>query len=1453
MSRALTVLAALAQYANARTRWIAAVALVCLAGATVRAEAYPFIEMYPGDGSYPVGYQVLVRVEFCETNGYFDTLGEVTVNGNVVAYAVPGSKDGCVDFKSLEVYVTLDSASNVVAASISSYSGGGVQVARYFVTPPYAPGIGLDPHNGHHWSPALCEAACFNTIVTYGTPAYWSLDAARSVTLAYSSGQLGDRHTIQVDAWNATPVTPDKMSLRLRRADATYVTFTNGATELFFEGRSGTQRLAAQFQDTTLATGAYYYTVVVRGYWNGDFQENTAALRLLVLNERTSPFGAGWSVAGVPRIVTGPGDSLVVTDGAGGIEFWSRTGCASGVCHYAPPAGTFDSLDSHGTNGDALSHWRPYRRRFIDGSSVYFHGDGRVAEAEDRFGNLQRYVWSGSPQRLDSIVDPAGKAIVFGYDGSNRLSWIRDVPGNRTTSVTVNSANDLVQIQDPVGGTPFQQASYDASHRLVSHADRRGGQWYLYYDFAGKIASDSTPTVTAADTVRRLGTRYRSPESAVLIDPASGLGSWSSPATPKTDSAGLATVVPAGGAALAVRVDAYGAVLDVLSPASAYAHYTRNAHGQLLTALDSTGSRSYSWSGPRLTSEANTVTNQTVTTEWNTTYSLVTRRYGAGAPEVRNWYGASGQLDSTRVGGEPASRFTSDTRGRVLTATDPRGHTTSYYGDGTALLNTDSVTAGVRRTRFRYDALGRVVHVSGPGGQTDSTVYDALNRVVRKVRPLNDTTAFAYTDSLNLTRVTDALGQAYQFTTNAVGWVTSETDPNSYSNSYMHDRGGRVIRWTNRRGQQTTFAYDTLGRLAGRGLSGGRTDSFEYHALFTVATNGEGSDTLRVVEDTSFAIAVRGGYPYTVRSRYDRTARETRLAVWGPGQTPLETVYQIDSTSRLRAVLPPGAEADSLRHNTDGLLTSVDLHGAASLTHAFRPRDDLARVAYAPTALQTAFGVEFVHDSLGRVVERRSGDRTQFDRYAYDALGHLRSFRRYTVSPACAATDTTSELGSLCTSGTPTLVAQDTFAYDLVGNRTDSSATVDWGNRQRSLRAYRLSYDVDGNVVLKSNQDSTFVQNLYWSSANELDSVRTWSQGAWQSVRFGYDAFGQRVRKTTSAGTTYYVWAAGQVVAEYEGNGNLLRHYTYYAGTDQPHSVQSGGARHYFAGDGRGNVLGLFNVGGSTVEAQYQFSPFGVTEAATGTVTNAVRFSGRELDSETGLYYNRARYYDPQLGRFLSEDPAGLAAGVNPYRYAGNDPVNSHDPSGLDCKQILQDPKAMSAPPVLASGGKGGDPYWALVCDGSSEDDWFEIAGYLGGGFATGYAHLSGYAVQAWDFVGRGQLIGYAGHTPGLPYATGSHLHFELYVEGLGPVDPMQYVWDGTLAHPLGDLAVNCRSRCFSAVDVEHPGLGVMRPHYGTDLPAWEGQPVYAAERGLVVEAKWRSGYGNYIGILHFP
>lgn len=168
------------------------------------------------------------------------------------------------------------------------------------------------------------------------------------------------------------------------------------------------------------------------------------------------------------------------------------------------------------------------------------------------------------------------------------------------------------------------------------------------------------------------------------------------------------------------------------------------------------------------------------------------------------------------------------------------------------------------------------------------------------------------------------------------------------------------------------------------------------------------------------------------------------------------------------------------------------------------------------------------------------------------------------------------------------------------------------------------------------------------------------------TVSFGYDGFGRRVRKSTPSGTTLYLNLGDQLVAEYTPSGTILRSYMYYPGVDRPFAIQAASNSYYYLDDGRGNVTGLIDaINLNQVVARYSYTPFGEELTSSGTVFNPVRFAGRELDSETGFYYNRARYYHPRYGRFLSEDPIGLAGGVNPYLYAGADPMNSSDPSGL--------------------------------------------------------------------------------------------------------------------------------------------------------------------------------------------
>jgi RHS repeat-associated protein len=133
-----------------------------------------------------------------------------------------------------------------------------------------------------------------------------------------------------------------------------------------------------------------------------------------------------------------------------------------------------------------------------------------------------------------------------------------------------------------------------------------------------------------------------------------------------------------------------------------------------------------------------------------------------------------------------------------------------------------------------------------------------------------------------------------------------------------------------------------------------------------------------------------------------------------------------------------------------------------------------------------------------------------------------------------------------------------------------------------------------------------------------------------------------------------------------DGAGAPIREYAFYPGVDQPHSVRrvSDGAEFYYTGESPGHVTGLVSSA-EQMANEYQYTPWGEALQASESVEQPLRYMAREYDSESGLYYVRARYYDPELARFNSEDPIGLAGGINPYVYAGNDPVNNTDPLGL--------------------------------------------------------------------------------------------------------------------------------------------------------------------------------------------
>ena len=128
-------------------------------------------------------------------------------------------------------------------------------------------------------------------------------------------------------------------------------------------------------------------------------------------------------------------------------------------------------------------------------------------------------------------------------------------------------------------------------------------------------------------------------------------------------------------------------------------------------------------------------------------------------------------------------------------------------------------------------------------------------------------------------------------------------------------------------------------------------------------------------------------------------------------------------------------------------------------------------------------------------------------------------------------------------------------------------------------------------------------------------------------------------------------------------NGTLKARYTHGPGMDEPLGLQKGTANYYYHADGLGSIVALTNTKGASAQL-YRYDAFGrITQS--GSVVQPYTYTAREYDTETGLYYYRARYYDPRAGRFITRDPIGFKGGINQYAYVANNPVNKVDPSGL--------------------------------------------------------------------------------------------------------------------------------------------------------------------------------------------
>jgi len=200
-----------------------------------------------------------------------------------------------------------------------------------------------------------------------------------------------------------------------------------------------------------------------------------------------------------------------------------------------------------------------------------------------------------------------------------------------------------------------------------------------------------------------------------------------------------------------------------------------------------------------------------------------------------------------------------------------------------------------------------------------------------------------------------------------------------------------------------------------------------------------------------------------------------------------------------------------------------------------------------------------------------------------------------------------------------------------------------------------MSYDTTGNMISKTQGTTSWT--YAWDSENRMKSA---SSGA-TSVAYAYDALGRRVKRTQGTQITKFTYDGLDVVMD-DVNGTLTK-YQNGPGIDNKLKLVTGTTSKYFLTDHLGSTNALTSSTGTILE-QTSYDSFG--NASNATFSSRYQFTGREYDSLTGLYFYRARWYDANIGRFISEDPIGFRGGKNWFEYVGNNPMMRLDPTGQD-------------------------------------------------------------------------------------------------------------------------------------------------------------------------------------------
>jgi RHS repeat-associated protein len=1025
-------------------------------------------------------------------------------------------------------------------------------------------------------------------------------------------------------------------------------------------------------------------------------------------------FGYGWS--------SSFGDRLEFNGGAGSVTVVQANGSTAVFFGSIGVPGETFTAPSWGQAKLVFTEARTYQYTLPNQETFTFSASGQLLSESERNGNVTSVTYNeeescegGCHKVLKSILiaDPAGRKITLTLDASGQVETASD-PMGHVVHYGYEGGN-LVSVTEPGEASPRWKFKYNVSHEMTEMTNGLGGKTTTEYNGSDQVVSQTSPL---GDTTHFAYEELASKLEGVMVGGVASeeckeekeegeeeceedeevVETWEQESAyyaPPPEQETTITNETTG----AVEKEHFNSEDELQTVTRAYGTADSTTESFTYNSAYETTSRTsgdkheveYGYDAAAdLTSEKDP-DGDTAEWEYNSTHDLIGRKLPDGekttierdshgnaikvsrpAPgettqATKYKYKSDGELESMTNPLEHTWKYEYDGYGDRTSETDPEGNkrTWEYNEDSrqTSEISPRGNAAGAEPSKFttktERDAQGRPVKITDPLGHTTKYTYNAdgdtetitdgnshkttysydADDLPIKVKEANgDVTETEYDSAGDAIARIDGNKHTWKYVRNILEQVTETVDPLGHKTLAEYDAAGNLVKLTDAEKRTTTYTYDPADRLVEMGYSDGKTPTVKYEynkdGYRTKMTDGTGTTTYaydqldRMTEsETGHKALVKYKYDLdndqteltypngkTVTRAFDKDGRMEKVTDWSSNITK----FTYNPDSQLTATVFPTAtkDEDTYAYNEADQMTEVKIKkGSEALASLIYTRDSDGQVKKTTAkSLPGSEVTENTYDEDNRLTKAGSTE------YKYDAANN--------PTTNATSTNTFNEADEL-TKGTTA-----SYAYNEVGERAKTTPT--------SGPATTYGYDQAGN----------------------LTSVERPKEGETLKIEqsYAYNGEGLRASETISGSTRYLTWqAAGVELPAILTNESS--NFIYGPGSLPIEQISSTGTVLYLHHDRQGTTRLLTSSTGAK-EASFTYDAYGNQTAHTGTASTALGYDAQYTSTDTGLIYLRARAYDPTTGQFLSVDPLQKVTGA-PYNYAGDNPINESDPTGL--------------------------------------------------------------------------------------------------------------------------------------------------------------------------------------------